>query len=513
MTEQERLKILETNKPQSYFQATGLNPFAKPPLDRTGVEDYLKSIGRATTDFTGIKQLGENQFDISGVILPESLPNTDTAGGLPENGLGIGGNFDYSSILKDLSGGNIASSVNIEELVANQMAATQAELEKTRTQREENIKKQFEPLKEQVTAEGEKAIGGIKAISARGGGLGASNIAEGMIRDQEKANKLVLADLEAKIVSAIASDDATKKKEYMDTYAQVIDQQDKLFNQKIKSSETRLKVIDTLMGIKTAEAGITGTYNGQKTLASKTLDLNTLNQLKDIPEGQSIEISGITYTGLKKETIEPFFKGSDIVDLMIKTPIGEAFQKTDPNTGMTYTIEGLATPEPTVATANFTNNSTGEVKMFTYDKNTGEIVAASSLGKIGQRTIFQTPASIQEYNLAVKQGFKGRIDEYQKTKTPTSTDELRQVAGNNFDKSLDLLEKSKGTSGFVNPSLYIDLMNKFKSDYPDKPNMFIQLFSPQQYLDPQDPIAQPLLKQSENTVFFNYLIPPNSPNQ
>ena len=274
MTEQERLKILETNKPQSYFQATGLNPFAKPPLDRIGVEDYLKSIGRATTDFTGVKQLGENQFDISGVIPPVSLPTAETAGGLPENGLGIGGNIDYSSLLKDLSGGNIASSVNIEELVANQMAATQAELAKTRTQREENIKKQFEPLKEQVTEEGKKAIGGIQAVSARGGGLGASNIAEGMIRDQEKANKLVLADLEAKIVSAIASDDATKKKEYMDTYAQVIDQQDKLFNQKIKSSEIKLKAIDTLMGIKTAEAGITGYYDGKETLTREQIEKN-----------------------------------------------------------------------------------------------------------------------------------------------------------------------------------------------------------------------------------------------
>ena len=447
-----------------------------------------------------------------------TLDSTEALGGLPESPPPIPYQDYITDIMNNFSEMGIRSSVDIQQMFQEQLATQQAEVEKTRAAREARIKEQFAPQISEAKEYGEKAIGGVKAISTRAGGLGASSIQEGMIRDQEKANNKMMADITARMSDAIARDDQNEISKVNTMYQQAVAMQDKIWQQKMQFMETKLKAMEVVSGMETREAGITGYYKGKPTLEAetqartaeiqaRTLDINTLRTLTDIPEGQSVEIGGITYTGLKKETIEPYFKGSDIVNLAKSLAVGQTQELTDPNTGTKYTIKGLASPELTTTTIQSTNNSTGEVMLTTYDKTTGQIIKQISAGKIGEKRIIEAPTSYKEWQLAGGEKGTGKTySDWAQTKQTTDTEDFRKIVGGKYDEALNLLEMSKGTDGKVNTGLYKELIERFRTDYPDKPNIFTQLFPPQEYLNPEDPTSFAILKQSDESLLLRSLL-------
>lgn len=63
------------------------------------------------------------------------------------------------------------------------------------------------------------------------------------------------------------------------------------------------------------------------------------NIMKDLGEGQSVDINGVKYTGAKQA--KPFFTSSEITQIMLKLNKGESTTLTDPNTGEDITITGI----------------------------------------------------------------------------------------------------------------------------------------------------------------------------
>lgn len=94
-------------------------------------------------------------------------------------------------------------------------------------------------------------------------------------------------------------------------------------------------------------------------------NLDLAKTLTDIPVGQTINIGGVQYTGIKP--VEAFFKGSDLVSMMNDITYGEVRTVTDPNTGEEYSITGTANPDVYIAT-----NNSGTVTGI--DKRTGKVL-------------------------------------------------------------------------------------------------------------------------------------------
>lgn len=73
-------------------------------------------------------------------------------------------------------------------------------------------------------------------------------------------------------------------------------------------------------------------------LALKKTD-TAWNVMKDLGEGQTVDINGVTYTGAAAK--KPFFTSSEITQIMLKLNKGESVTITDPNTGEDMTITGI----------------------------------------------------------------------------------------------------------------------------------------------------------------------------
>ncbi len=129
-------------------------------------------------------------------------------------------------------------------------------------------------------------------------------------------------------------------------------------------------------------------------------DINIINTLQNIPEGETVTIGGKTYKGLAIAEIDPFFKSSDLVSIMKELPEGETKEITDPNTGEVYTLTGLATDDPNTQTFE-SEDASGNVKYTTIDKNTGEIIGQVDAGQIGKGRAPSTKKGEDEEKVAI----------------------------------------------------------------------------------------------------------------
>lgn len=115
------------------------------------------------------------------------------------------------------------------------------------------------------------------------------------------------------------------------------------------------------------------------------LDINTISALSKIPAGQSVTIGGKTYTGTA--TPDPFFSGSDITQLMKELPIGKTQTITDPSTGTTYTIKGIASSDPSIKMIESYDNA-GNLTITSYktDPMTGKVSVMNQVngGRVGK---------------------------------------------------------------------------------------------------------------------------------
>lgn len=151
---------------------------------------------------------------------------------------------------------------------------------------------------------------------------------------------------------------------------------------------------------------------GQSRRQDAELDINTITALSKIPAGQSVVIGGKTYTGTA--TPDPFFSGSDVTSMMKELPIGQTKQITDPSTGKTYTITGIASSDPNVKTIQSYDNA-GNLTITSYkiDPMTGKVSVMNQVngGNVGKSKTSGGTGAILSRTILNKLNAKGLPDD------------------------------------------------------------------------------------------------------
>lgn len=147
-----------------------------------------------------------------------------------------------------------------------------------------------------------------------------------------------------------------------------------------------------------------------------TLNLQTLETLNKLPAGKSVTVNGQTYTGLAEP--EPFFKSADIVSLMKELTVGKTQTLTDPSTGQTYTITGMASSDPSVKTIQSYDNS-GRLTITSYkiDPTTGQVSVLNQVsgGNVGKAKTGGGATAALSRTVLNKLNAKGLSDDMAKT--------------------------------------------------------------------------------------------------
>jgi len=173
--------------------------------------------------------------------------------------------------------------------------------------------------------------------------------------------------------------------------------------------------------------------------------IKEFNVIKDIEVGKSVEIGGYTFVGID-ETIDPFFKSSDLVSIMKDLPEGQSKEITDPNTGTVYLLQGLSSEVYTVTDDQ--GNVTG------LDKATGKPKwKAEGVGKT-------------------------------KTRAASTTIIMNETQTTALQDARKILEQSIGEDGFYNSDQYKYERQRFV-EITGKPALFDEQFKT--FLNPTDP--------------------------
>ena len=222
----------------------------------------------------------------------------------------------------------------------------------------------------------------------------------------------------------------------------------------------------------------------------QAFDLEMISALQDIPAGQKVTIGGKTYEGTGTDTVDPFFTGSNIVDMMKNMPVGATKTVIDPNTGAEWNIEGIASEDPSLLITKNTDNA-GNQTIIARDKNTGEIMWSAkdtSVGKasVGDGTDIDDDLSkmVADAKADIKVGGEGspyyNTDDYMKwmnkfiNSDPTSDRGLDQFLLNFPILKLNLSGDDAGAEALVN---MLEGLNKFDtegsdSDYEDQAALY-----------------------------------------
>lgn len=123
----------------------------------------------------------------------------------------------------------------------------------------------------------------------------------------------------------------------------------------------------------------------------------TFNIIKDLLEGDKIKIGDQEFTGIKKEEIDPFFTGSNIISLMKALPVGKTQSIPDPFTGLEMEISGLATDDPNIKTIQSTDDR-GNVTITSYRLTSdggAEIINQAGVGAVGKTKTRASSVTVQ----------------------------------------------------------------------------------------------------------------------
>ena len=85
----------------------------------------------------------------------------------------------------------------------------------------------------------------------------------------------------------------------------------------------------------------------------------------------------------RKDAVDPFFKGSDVVNIMKELGEGETTTITDPSTGTVFQLQGIGSEDPNTKTIQSTDDK-GNVTVTTVDIATGEVISQSQIKGIGK---------------------------------------------------------------------------------------------------------------------------------
>ncbi len=140
----------------------------------------------------------------------------------------------------------------------------------------------------------------------------------------------------------------------------------------------------------------------QEAAQARQLDIAEIGMLMNIPEGQTFEYNGRTYTGMQPQQMD-VLSNSEIISLMKTIPYGET-QSFNFN-GQEYTVTGIDRANPNMKTIETTDDS-GNVVITTVDASTGNIINQVSAGRIGRTGSVGTSVNAQ-----LKQEAKGPIQD------------------------------------------------------------------------------------------------------
>jgi len=301
-------------------------------------------------------------------------------------------------------------------LLPDEVTAYKTAEETRLASRKEAINKAYQLAGQRIEELGKREEGGIKAGShIMGGsgqtGLGMDSALTANVAMLRKEVAKELTDLEARKEEAILNADEASAQRIDQQIQYYTDRRDTLRQQEL---DNRLKLLTAWQTQKESE-----TTQKQNAI---TTDINIMNALSDIPSDQTVTIGGKQYQGMA--TTDPFFKSSDLISLAKELQVGQSQTITDPNTGETYTIEGLS--QPSADTQLFeSTDSAGNVTYTTLDKNTGKIISTVSAGQIGKKdktdsyvgVLASLPTSIQNrvISLATNFGSSDIVKKYNAT--------------------------------------------------------------------------------------------------
>lgn len=207
--------------------------------------------------------------------------------------------------------------------------------------------------------------GGAQAMAGKGGqaGVGWDSIVAGQINETKKTLEKNLTAIESALGEAILKGDEV----YIDRIQKVQTEARDAYYQALSASiaQEQLKIQQLTGRANVAESEVN--------IASK------------ITAGTSwtSPTTGQVYTGIGVSEIEPFFKGSDIVNLMKALPVGQTQEITDPSTGTIFTLNGLASSDPNLKQFTATDDK-GNVSIINYDPNTGAVVSQTKVSGVGK---------------------------------------------------------------------------------------------------------------------------------
>jgi len=264
---------------------------------------------------------------------------------------------DFNQLLGGTIPNGFASSTDFGGIVAKQIGARRSE--QLRAEKEAAL----------VTGReiGAKELGAVEgtAKALTGGELGFSSIEQSLIDNQKKRNEQRLSKIESEFRAAQLDNDTATMENLR------AERKDRL---------EQILAIDKLVTNRLTRALV----QKQEGRAETQLDISTINTLTNVSAGQTVEIGGQTFTGLKPdEGTQAFFKGSDVINAMKALAPGETTTLTDPNTGIVFSIQGIGAPDLNTKVIQSTDDK-GNVKITTINTDSGEIISQVDAGAIGK---------------------------------------------------------------------------------------------------------------------------------
>lgn len=192
--------------------------------------------------------------------------------------------------------------------------------------------------------------------------------------------------------------------------------------------------------------------------------LDEYNVIKDIPVGESVEIGGYTFEGIKAEELEPFFTSERLFAAMKEIPTGTSQVVVDPTTGEEYLLTGISNDVITVTDDD--GNVTG------LDKAGNAKWRAEGAGKT-------------------------------KTRAPSTTIIMHESQSTALQDARVVLEASKGADGYYNTEQYQNERMRFV-EITGKPDLFDEQFKSS--LNPDDPSAMLFFDKADRDAFESGVI-------
>ena len=123
------------------------------------------------------------------------------------------------------------------------------------------------------------------------------------------------------------------------------------------------------------------------------MNLNVLDKVSKVPAGQSIEIGGTTYEGVAEP--DSVFSGADFTRIMLETPAGETVNFTDPTSGETYRVMGVAGSDKNLKQFTSLDNQ-GNFNIISFNPETNEVVGVAEVKDVGKTGNSSTNVTINE---------------------------------------------------------------------------------------------------------------------